>query len=95
METADSDSASSLDQLTDSPTQEEWMDLLSYRQMVATGATWAEIARLAGCDWRTARKYLSTERTQPPRYRPRPPREKAIDRYIDVIDAELRAALAG
>ena len=43
-------------------TQEEWMDLLSYRQMAASGATWAEIARLAGCDWRTARKYLSRER---------------------------------
>ena len=39
METADSDSANSLDQLTDSPTQEEWMDPLSCRQMVATGAT--------------------------------------------------------
>jgi hypothetical protein len=25
-------------------TQEEWMDLLSYRQMAAIGATWAEIA---------------------------------------------------
>lgn len=32
-------------------TTEEWMDLLSYRQMVAAGASWAEIARLAGCDW--------------------------------------------
>ena len=30
------------------------MDLLSYRQMAAAGADRAEIARLAGCDWRTA-----------------------------------------
>lgn len=59
--------------------QEEWMDLLSYRQMAASGATWAEIARLAGCDWRTARKYLSAERPKPPRYKPRPPRPKLID----------------
>jgi len=29
-------------------TQEEWMDLLSYRSLAAAGATWAEIARLAG-----------------------------------------------
>ena len=75
-------------------TQEEWMDLLSYRSLAASGATWAEIARLAGCDWRTARKYLTKERLAPPRYRPRPPREKVIARYIDVIDAELRASKA-
>ena len=75
-------------------TQEEWMDLLSYRQMVAAGASWAEIARLAGCDWRTARKYLSAERKRPPRYKPRPPRPKLIDPYLDLIDAELRASKA-
>ena len=75
-------------------TQEEWMDLLSYRQMAASGATWAEIARLAGCDWRTARKYLSAERQKPPRYKRRPLRPKLVDPYIDVIDAELRASKA-
>ncbi len=75
-------------------TQEEWMDLLSYRQMVAAGASWAEIARLAGCDWRTARKYLSAERQRPPRYKPRPPRPRVIDAYADLIDAELRASKA-
>jgi len=70
------------------------MDLLSYRQMVAAGASWAEIARLAGCDWRTARKYLSAERKKPPRYKPRPPRPRLIDAYADQIDAELRASQA-
>jgi transposase len=75
-------------------TTEEWMDLLPYRQMVAAGATWAEIARLAGCDWRTARKYLSRERPQPPRYKPRPAKPKLIDPFIDQIDAELRASKA-
>ncbi len=75
-------------------TTEEWMDLLSYRQMAAAGATWAEIARLAGCDWRTARKYLSAARPVPPRYKPRPPRERVIDRYAELIDAELRASEA-
>ncbi len=64
-------------------TQEEWMDLLSYRQMAAAGATWAEIARLAGCDWRTARKYLSPERQTPPRYKPRPPKPKLLDPFLD------------
>ena len=75
-------------------TQEEWMDLLSYRQMAAAGATWAEIARLAGCDWRTARKYLSGERQKPPRYKPRPLRPKLIDPYAQHIDAALRASKA-
>jgi transposase len=75
-------------------TLEEWMDLLSYRQLAAAGAPWAEIARLAGCDWRTARKYLSAERAVPPRYRPRPPREKVIDRFSGLIDQELRASRA-
>jgi transposase len=75
-------------------TQEEWMDLLSYRQMAAAGAPWSEIARLAGCDWRTARKYLATERPRPPRYSPRPPREKLIDRFSGLIDQELRVSKA-
>ncbi len=75
-------------------TQEEWMDLLSYRQLAANGVSWAEIARLAGCDWRTARKYLSDERKKPPRYKPRPPREKLIDRYAGLIDEALRASKA-
>lgn len=56
------------------------MDLLSSRQMAAAGASCAEIARLDGCDWRTARKYLSRERPQPPRYKPRPPKPKLIAR---------------
>lgn len=75
-------------------TQEEWMDLLSYRQMAAAGATWAEIARLAGCDWRTVRKYLSAERHRPPRYKPRPPKPRLIDPYVDLIDAVLRSSRA-
>ncbi len=57
--------------------QEEWMDLRAYRALRAAGASWADIAREAGCDWRTAKKYLSEEapatppavsrRTHPPR----------------------------
>ena len=75
-------------------TQEEWMDLLSYRQLAATGVSWAEIARLAGCDWRTARKYLSDQRQKPPRYKPRAPKPRLIDPYVDLIDAALRASRA-
>jgi hypothetical protein len=45
-------------------TQEEWMDLLSYRSLAASGATWAEIARVAGCslarsiEWSSRRAIL-------------------------------------
>ncbi len=42
--------------------EEEWMDLRAYRSLRAAGATWADIAREAGCDWGTAR---STWRTRP------------------------------
>ncbi len=39
--------------------EEEWMDLRVYSALRAAGASWADIAREAGCDWRTAKKYLS------------------------------------
>ena len=35
------------------------MELRAYRALRAAGATWADIAREAGCDWRTAKKYLA------------------------------------
>lgn len=70
--------------------QEAWMDLMSFRPFVAAGASWAEIGRLAGCDWRTARRYLAAERLHPPRYGPRPPVPKMIDSVAATIDAWLR-----
>lgn len=66
------------------------MDLMSFRTLAKTGCSWAEIARSAGCDWRTARKYLATEHPRPPRYGPRPPQPKLIDPFREVIDAWLR-----
>jgi hypothetical protein len=39
---------------------EAWMDM-RFAPLRAAGATWTEIAAEAGCDWRTARKYLSAD----------------------------------
>jgi hypothetical protein len=37
---------------------EAWMDIRRYAPLRAAGASWKEIAAQAGCDWRTAKKYL-------------------------------------
>ena len=39
---------------------EAWMDLRRY-PLRAAGATWREIADEVGVDWRTVKKYLSTD----------------------------------
>src|SRR6266542_37956 len=71
--------------------QEAWMDLMSFRALALAGASWAEIGRVAGCDWRTARRYLTAERPRPPRYGPRPPAPRLIDPVAATIDAWLRS----
>jgi len=71
--------------------QEEWMNLQEFRPLADAGVPWSEIARLAGCDPRTAKKYLSG----PPRlpcYRSRPAPGRVIDPFIGTIDAWLRAS---
>jgi transposase len=71
--------------------QEDWMNLQEFRPLADAGVAWTEIARLAGCDPRTAKKYLS-ERPRPPRYGPRRRTAKLIDPFAGVIDAWLRAS---
>jgi transposase len=73
--------------------QEDWMRLQEFRPLADAGVAWTEIARLAGCDPRTAKKYLS-ERPRPPRYGPRPPAPKLIDPFTGTIDAWLRTSKA-
>lgn len=67
--------------------QEQWMDLMWFRPLRDAGASWAEIGRLAGCDWRTARKYLTDACPRPPRHASRPSRPKLVDPYREVVDA--------
>ena len=37
------------------------MDMRRFAPLRAAGATWKDIAAEAGCDWHTARKYLSAD----------------------------------
>jgi hypothetical protein len=50
--------------------EEEWMDLRAYRALKDAGATWAEIARESGHDWRTVKRYLgpTPRRARPDRH---------------------------
>ncbi len=73
--------------------EEEWMDLRAFRALRDAGATWAEIAREAGHDWRTVKRYLGPDAPdRPPRQAPRPPQPKLIDPYAHLIDAMLANA---
>ena len=72
---------------------EAWMDIRRFAPLRAAGATWTEIAAEAGCDWRTARKYLSEDAPVGP---PRAPsragtQQRLVDPYVEVIDAWLVA----
>jgi hypothetical protein len=41
--------------------QEEWMELRRFKALREAGASYAEIARVTGRDWRTVKKYLDAE----------------------------------
>jgi hypothetical protein len=40
---------------------ESWMNIRRFRTLHAAGATFIEIGRECGCDWRTVRKYLAED----------------------------------
>ena len=44
--------------------QEDWMNLQELRPLADAGVPWTEIGRLAGCDPRTAKKYLMSAFTE-------------------------------
>jgi transposase len=71
--------------------QEQWMELRAFRALADAGATWAEIARETGYDWRTVKRYLSAEASSgPPVPARRGPGPRKIDPYAHLVDAWLR-----
>jgi transposase len=72
--------------------QEQWMNLRAFKALADAGATWAEIARETGHDWRTVKRYLSAETSSsPPTPAKRGPGPRLIDPYAHLVDAWLRA----
>jgi transposase len=72
---------------------ESWMNVRRFRALHVAGATYVEIARECGCDWRTVRKYLAEDApsvppTGPPRAGTQP---KLITPFVSVVEAWLRA----
>jgi hypothetical protein len=45
----------------DDPDKETWMNLRRFRALREAGATYAEIGRECGVDWRTVKMYLSAD----------------------------------
>ncbi len=45
---------------------ESWMNIRRFGALHAAGATYAEIGRECGCDWRTVKKYLEEGAAVPP-----------------------------
>jgi transposase len=67
-----------------------------FRALHAAGATFAEIGRECGCDWRTVRKYLAEDAASVPPSAPARAgsQPRVITPFVGVIEAWLRADLA-
>jgi transposase len=74
---------------------ESWMNIRRFRALHAAGATFAEIGRECGCDWRTVRKYLAEDVASVP---PAGPSRMGtqpllITPFISLVEAWLRDAI--
>ena len=74
---------------------ESWMNIRRFRALHEAGATYAEIGRECGVDWRTVRKYLEQDGpavppSAPPRAGTQP---RVITPFVGVVEALLRKDL--
>lgn len=74
---------------------ERWLELRRFRALRQSGATFSEIARETGLNWRTVKKYLEEDGPAVP---PEPPPsagrgKQVITAFAPVIDAWLRAEI--
>ena len=74
---------------------ESWMNIRRFRALHVAGATFAEIGRECGCDWRTVRKYLAENAASvPPAAPPRKGTQPLlITPFIPLVEAWLRDAI--
>jgi len=72
------------------------MNIRRFRALHAAGASYAEIGRECGVDWRTVRKYLAEDApSAPPSTPPRAGSQpKVITPFVGVIEAWLRADIS-
>jgi transposase len=72
------------------------MNVRRFRALHAAGATYAEIGRECGCDWRTVRKYLAEDASSVPPSAPSRvgTQPRVITPFVGVIDTWLRADLS-
>ena len=71
---------------------ESWMNIRRFRVLHEAGASYAEIGRECGCDWRTVKKYLAEDGVALP---PRAPsragtQPQKIAGFVHLVDAWLR-----
>lgn len=81
--------------------QETWMNVRRFRSLHVAGATYAEIARECGCDWRTVKKYLAEDAPSappvgPPRAGTQPRAMAGLEHVVEAwlrVDIELKASV--
>ena len=68
------------------------MNIRRFRVLQQAGATYAEIARECGCDWRTVRRYLAQDaQTTPPKAPPRAGTQpQVITPFVAMVEGWLR-----
>jgi transposase len=75
---------------------ESWMNVRRFRALHVAGATFAEIGRECGCDWRTVKKYLAEDAVSAPPSAPARAgtQPRLITPFVPLVEAWLRADVA-